>query len=147
MESMFAYTVRVGSGADLLRAGIYPVVLPNCGEIIINSHEFASFEECEKNLNSLMTVLTRHEASASDKNLVVVSKIHPQLDTSGRKHADANTWDKFTIMRAYVADSDELKNSTLKYHVMGQIRTNRDISNFRAELIEPAETVEVDDAG
>lgn len=131
----FVYSIRVGHGAKLLKDGIYSVAFPNCGEMMINSKEFSSYEECEKNLNNLMMLLSRHEASAGDKNLVVVSKVNPLLDTSGRKHADAGTWDRFTIIRSYVADSDELKKSTLKYHVMGQISANLEVTNFKAELV------------
>jgi len=37
-------------------------------------------------------------------------------------------------MRAYIADSDELKKATLKYHVMGQITADRDVSAFKAVI-------------
>ena len=138
-NSLFVYVVRVGHGAGMLRTGQYKEALPNCGEIMISSKQFQSYEECEKNLNNLMVALTRFEAKSSDKNFVIVSKVNPVLDQSGREHRDAASWEKNTIMRAYIADSDELKKSTLKYHVMGQISANREATAFKAEILNPSD--------
>lgn len=134
--AIFSYNVRVGHGAEMLRGKIYADVIPNCGEMLISSKEFDSYEECETSLSNLMAHLTRFETRSSNKNHVLVSKINPELDTSGKKHMDASSWDRYTLMRTYIADSEELKNATLRYHVMGQIRSDRDVSVFRAHILE-----------
>lgn len=119
----------------MLHAGTFKTKIPNCGEMNISSKAFDTYEECEKSLNGLMTTLTRIEGKAADRNMVIVSKINPVLDQSGKKHADAASWDEFTILRVYVADSDELKKATLKYHIVGQIRSTLEVSTLKVELV------------
>lgn len=119
----------------MLHAGAFKTKIPNCGEMIITSKFFDTYEDCEKSLSGLMTTLTRIECKAADQNMVIVSKINPVLDTSNKPHADAGTWDENTILRIYVADSEELKKATLKYHIVGQIKTSVDVSSLKVELV------------
>jgi hypothetical protein len=118
----FEYHVNITAGANSLKAGPFANGMPGCGEIMIASKVFPTYEECEQNLHGLLGTLSIVEASLSDKNFVIVTKTNPNLDTSGKKHADADTWDARTMMRAYVADADALKEKYLKYHVIGNIR-------------------------
>jgi len=135
MEAAFSYNVKVGRAASMLRAGPYKTKIPNCGEINISSRPFETYEECEKSLNGLMMTLTRVEGKSADKNMVIVSKVNPALDESGKKHADAASWDEHTILRVYVADPEELKKATLKYHIVGQIKSAINVASLKVELI------------
>ena len=124
----FMYDIKIGVGANLLQVGKLADVLPHAGEMVITSKEFATYEECEKSLSSVMTFLAHSESRATEKNHVIVTKVNPAIDDSGKLHADTGSWDKFTILRAYVADSEQLKKAQLHYHVFGQIRTNYELT-------------------
>jgi hypothetical protein len=126
----FNYDVKIGHGADILKTGPLGQGLANCGEIVITSKPFSNYADCEKTLSSLMSALSFIETKFSAQGHVIVNKLNPLLDTSGKKHSDADQWDKFTIMRSYVANADELKKSTLNYHVLGQIRVDQMIVAF-----------------
>jgi len=121
----FNYDVKIGHGSDILKSGPLSQSLANCGEVIITSKAYSSYNECEKSMSSLMSALSYIESKFSTKSKVIVQKLNPILDNSGKKHVDADSWDKFTVMRAYVADAEELKKSTLEYHVLGQIRVDQ----------------------
>jgi len=121
----FNYDVKIGYGADILKTGPLSLSFANCGEIVITSKPFVDYAECEKTLSSLMSALTFIETKYSAKGHVILTRLNPILDTSGKKHHDADTWDKFTVMRSYVANAEELKKSTLNYHVLGQIRVDQ----------------------
>lgn len=138
MESTinFSYNIQIGRGANMLRNGAYKEFVPNCGQVVISSKSFSSYADCERAMNGLLTTLTRIEGRDSERNFVIVSKVNPVLDTSGKKHADATSWDRHTISRAYMADSEELKNAILKYHVLAQIRSDLDVSRYQAEILD-----------
>jgi len=121
----FNYDVKIGHGADILKTGPLGKGLVNCGEIVITSRSFTDYAECEKTLSNLMSALSFIETKCSSQGHVIVTKLNPILDTTGKKHNDADSWDKFTVMRSYVANADELKKSTLNYHVLGQIRVDQ----------------------
>ncbi len=133
----YNYDVKIGYGADLIKTGPLSQSFPNCGELVITSKPFQDYNACENALSGLMSALTYIETKFSTKNHVIVTKINPILDNSGKKHADADTWDKHTVMRAYVADSEELKKATLNYHVFGQIRVDQIILGLTAKPEEP----------
>jgi len=126
----FNYDVKIGHGADILKTGPLSQSFANCGEIVITSKPFVDYAECEKTLSNLMTALTFIETKYSTKGHVIVTKLNPILDTTGKKHHDADSWDKYTVMRSYVANAEELKKSTLNYHVLGQIRVDQMIIGF-----------------
>jgi hypothetical protein len=121
----FNYDVKIGYGADILKSGPLGQGFANCGEIVITSQPFTDYAECEKILTSLMSALSYIETKFSTQGHVIVTRLNPMLDTSGKKYHDAGTWDKFTVMRSYIANSEELKKSTLNYHVLGQIRVDQ----------------------
>lgn len=124
----FTYDIKVGLGASMLQAGKFADALPSAGEMVITSKEFGTYEECEKSLSNVMAYLTHSESRATEKNHVIVTKVNPAIDNSGKQHADAGSWDKFTILRAYVADSEQLKKAQLHYHVFGQIRADHELT-------------------
>jgi hypothetical protein len=54
---------------------------------------------------------------------VIVTKKNPLLHEVGTKPNPAENWDTLTILRAYVADAEQLKNAVLKFNILAQIRT------------------------
>ncbi len=140
----FNYDVKIGYGADILKTGPLSKSFANCGELIITSKPFSDYEACEKSLSNLMSALSFIETKYSTKSHVIVTKVNPILDTSGKVHPDANTWDKFTVMRSYVADSEELKKATLNYHVLGQIRVDQMIMGPAPKPPEPPKSIIAD---
>lgn len=123
----FKYEVRIGTGACFLKSSKLGETFDRLEEMVIYSKPFNSYAECQQGLNGVMTYLSRAEAKAAKKSHVIVSKPNPMMDDSGKKHADLASWDKFTLVRAYVADSEKLKSSQLTYHVLGQIISDHEI--------------------
>lgn len=123
----FKYEVKIGQMSGFLKELKNSGKIPKLEEIAIYSEEFNSYKSCQESLNGLMLYLSTAEGQASKKNQVLVSKIHPNLDTSERKHADVSTWDDFTLIRAYVANAERLKHSELEFHIMGQIVADHEI--------------------
>jgi hypothetical protein len=62
----------------------------------------------------------------------VVTKLNPILDPSGKMPIKGEEWDHYTVMRAYVADADELKKTNLKFSMMAQIRVDQVILGLRS---------------
>lgn len=137
----FQYDVQIGSESRMFQSEIFSSTLPAASEMYIKSEEFDSYDDCETSLTNLMAVLTRFESNANDTNYVIVKKINPVIDGSEKKHSDASTWDKNTLIRVYMADSEALKNSVLRFQVVGQITVDRDVTAFKAEITK-AESVD-----
>ena len=128
----YVYDVRITSGSEILRSGPFALAIPKCGEMIISSNIFTDFDLCEKTMSNLLSQLSQVQANYSDKSHVIVTKMNPLLDMSENKKADTEAWDSFTVMRAYVAETEALKNaSTLKYSVIGQIKVNQQILGLK----------------
>ena len=137
MPANFNYSVKIGHGSDILKSGPLSQSFQNCAEINITSKVYQEYSECEKNLTTLMAALSSIESKFSAKDHVIVTKLNPILDQSGKVHADADTWDKTTIVRLYVANAEELKQATLSYHVLGQISVDQMIIGVVAPEPEP----------
>lgn len=129
----YNYDVRISHGSDILKSGAFAESFMNCGEMLISSKPYAEYAECERALNGLMSSLSHLQTKLSDKNHVIVTKVNPLLDASGKRRldADANTWDTFTVMRAYIADAKALKETDLKFHVLGQIKVDQVILGIK----------------
>jgi hypothetical protein len=132
MSTNYTYDLKIGLGADLLTSGAFSEALPNCGEIVVTSKNFGDYETCERHLTGLLTTLTQAENSIGGKNHVVVTKLNPILDPSGKMPIKGEEWDHYTVMRAYVADADELKKTNLKFSMMAQIRVDQVILGLRS---------------
>ena len=132
-NTQYVYDVRITSGSEILRSGPFAACIPKCGEMIISSNQFTDFDKCEKTMSNLLSQLSQVQTNYSEKMHVIVTKMNPLLDTAENKKADTEQWDAFTIMRAYVAETEALKAaSTLKYSVVGQIRVNQQILGLKS---------------
>lgn len=129
----YNYDVRISYGSDILKSGPFSESFANCGEMLITSKPYNEYAGCERALNGLMSSLSYLEAKLSDKNFVIVTKVNPILDASGKRKldADAETWDKHTVMRAYIADAKALKDTNLTYHVLGQIKVDQTLLGIK----------------
>jgi hypothetical protein len=119
----YFYDIKIGKDANMLKTGIFANVLKNCGEVIINSKSFESYSECEKILSKLLSSLSTIEARASNKSFVIFTKINPILENSSS--ASVESWDRQTVLKAYVAESEALKKSQLDFHISGQVRVDQ----------------------
>jgi hypothetical protein len=127
---LYEYVVRITSAATSLQKGPLINALPNAGEIAILSKTFTEYAECERALTQLLALLASYESSLSDNNYVIVTAFNPLLaraDVIMEKPAEIDsTWDKQTLLRAYVVDSETLKKQKVSYNVIGQIRLSDD---------------------
>lgn len=123
----FQYDIKISSGTEFIKHSQIGDNIPNANEMIILSHYFSNYDECQRSLKDVLGFLSRSESSATSKNFVIVTKVNPLIDATEKLHRDASTWDRFTIMRAYVADSQKLKDSKLQFSILGQIKADHEI--------------------
>lgn len=123
----FKYEVKIGSGASFLRGTEFGNRCDRLEEMVIYSKDFNSYEECQAGLDGVMVYLSKAEARAAKKSHVIVSRANPTIDKTDEKRLDTSNWDKYTLVRAYIADAEKLKSSQLAYHVLGQITSDHEI--------------------
>ena len=130
----FNYHVKIIKGSPVLQTESFQDVFPSCGEVVITSRQFESFEQCEGHLSQLLAMLSATSTHVSEKNHVIVSRINPKMDTSGKvQPLSGETWDSHTIMRAYIADAEALKKSELLFNVVSAITTDANVSQLTAQ--------------
>ncbi len=130
-KTQFKYSAKIVQGSSILESEKVRSFFPRCGEMIITSKEFSTFEECEKNLSGLLSLLSAEASRESDKNQVIVSRLNPQIDSSGQsKPITGESWDQSTVLKVYVADAEALKQSQLIYSVMSAITVNTGINSL-----------------
>ncbi len=122
--SNFSYQIRMGLDAAFMKTGMVGYVMPNCGEIVINSKLYTDFDVCEKQMSSLLSMLSIYESTHLVKNYVIVSRINPILNADAINDVESDSWDNFTVMRAYVADAELLTDSQLLYNITAQIKSS-----------------------
>lgn len=131
----YLYDVRVSSSSNIFSSGAMNSSIPGGNEMVISSKCYASYEECAQALTQLMAVLASTEAQIVGKNYAIVTKTNPLF--SGQK-ADNETWDKMIVLKAFVADAEELKTSNkLTFDIVGQLR----ISQASLDAIKSANSV------
>ncbi len=131
----FKYDVQIGSDSSMFQSEAFITTIPAASEMVITSEDFDSYDDCESSLTNLMAVLTRFESNADNVNYVIVKKINPKIDGSEKKSSDTSSWDKNTLIRVFMADSEALKKSILRFQVVGRIMVDRDVSTFKAEVV------------
>lgn len=131
----FQYDVQIGHESRMLQSGAFATTIPSASEMVITSEEFDSYDDCESSLTNLMAILTRFESNADSVNYVIVKKVNPSIDGSGSEKKNVEAWDKNTLVRVFMADSEALKESVLRFQVVGQIKVDRDVSSFKAEIV------------
>jgi hypothetical protein len=118
----YTYDIKINKGSDLFEHEPFSAVIPNCAEMVIKSKEFSTYAECESSFSQLLNALSTAETTFTSRNNVIVTRVNPNLDVSGKKRDDEAGWDKLTVMRAFVADAEVLKSSQIKYDIYGQIK-------------------------
>lgn len=118
----YVYDVKINAGAELLKSNVISKSLPSCGEMLIVSKFFDTVESCDAKLSSFLSMLSKAESTAGDKNHVIVTKRNPLLFSEVKSNPEEN-WDTLTVLRAYVADADQLKVSVLHFNIFAQIRS------------------------
>jgi hypothetical protein len=122
LSSHYAYDLKINQGAGLFTSEVFTEAFPGCGEVLVLSKNFNSSAECEKSLSNLLSSLSMLESKAIAKNHVVVTKRNPIL-TNIKTPIDAEeNWADNVVLRAYVADAEQLKQSVLKYNLFAQVR-------------------------
>jgi hypothetical protein len=118
----YAYDVKVSIGASMLEIGGIPRNFPNVGEMLIKSKEFEELGECERTLSSLLSALSSYEMKCNSIPHVIVTKTNPLL-TPNVENKDNEHWDTNIMLKAYIADANELKQLNLKFYTYAQIRS------------------------
>ena len=136
MSANFTYSIKVEEGASILKSGEFSA-FKNAKEVLIASNKFPTYEECERAMSGVMTFLSYHEAKSAGRDHVIVSKLNPIIDENANK-AEPSTWDKHTILRAYVADAESLKGAKLLYTVQGHIHVDKELLGIQAREVPPS---------
>lgn len=119
-DNSYSYNVRISANADVLKSGELAERLPNCGEVLVVSKKFDTYDNCESALSALLSSLTKSTTQISKKNHVVVTMLNPTLN--GKEIKEGEEWEVSVLLKAYIADAEALKKSFLTTHVVGQIR-------------------------
>lgn len=119
----YSYDVKISNTSPIFQTGIIGHTFDNCGEIKIESKIFESYEDCQNQLSSLMGTLSLTEARLSKKNFIIASKINPTH--AKEKIEDGEQWDKFCIVKVYIAEADELKQDKLIFNISANIKIDQ----------------------
>jgi uncharacterized protein (DUF1810 family) len=118
MNRTYQYILSINEGSEFLTKSTLSEKLEKCQQMVITSKVFSSYDECYSKLHDLIYDLSSTESSITGTNFVVVTKINPLFGGSQDK---SEYWSKFSLMRMYVADAEELKASKLKYCAVAQL--------------------------
>lgn len=117
----YQYIARIAPGSVLFEAEPFINSIRNCGELVLTSKRFKTYEECVNTTQQLLSTLNTLIHQLTDTKYVVVSKLNPLYDDSIEQKEElavAEGWLSNTIMRIYIANADELRlNNTLHYTV------------------------------
>ena len=116
----YSYDVKIGNNSAVFELnGIWGAIAPDASEIDIASRLFPHYEECENALYRLLNKLSTDESYLAEAGHVIVIKRNPQIFNS---KSDEEKWDEATLIKFFIADSDELKKSILDYNIEARIR-------------------------
>jgi hypothetical protein len=135
----YTYDVKIAQGSELLREEMLGEHFPSIGELVVTSRLFDDYEVCEKAFTGLLSVLCAANTQATKKNHVIVTKSNPIHAEGAVVHPEEN-WDKYTVMRAFVADAEALQAKTLKFNIIGQIKVDPTTVEMVKELAIDAPT-------
>lgn len=134
-EPAFSYDVKISHGSALLSHDLFGNCFPRVAEMVITSKQFEGYEECASAMTNLLAVMAALNTRITERNHVIVTKTNPMLaNPPGKVNADEQ-WESSTLMRAFVADADALKASTLQYDIVGQIKLAEDSSELIGSVL------------
>lgn len=125
MVEQFTYTVRfAGDLRDLVRGPMIEA-LENTSELVITSGEFTDYDGCIAAVSRLLSSLSSALSQKNGRAYVIVSKKNPIFDDENVELESTDGWDRFTVLRLYVADSEILKQqSTLTYLASADVKVS-----------------------
>lgn len=119
----FTYTVRMAGDLQSLVQGRMVAAMENTGELVVSSGNFESYDGCINAVSRLLSSLSSAVTEKSGRAYVIVSKKNPAFDDDVEEPTMAEGWDRFTVLRLYVADAEVLKEkSTLTYMASADIK-------------------------
>jgi hypothetical protein len=119
-EPIYTYDVKIPNWTDINTEPHLDKIFEKCEGIMISSKNFPTFEECASKLELLMIKLSSTEQ-------VVVSKLNPLLHDKKEPEITNESWDSFTVMKSFIADSEMLKTSQLVFQVSGSVKVSQQI--------------------
>lgn len=119
----YTYDVKIATGSELLDEQMLGEHFPSIGELVVTSRRFDDYAVCEKAFTSLLSVLCAANTQATKKNHVIVTKNNP-IHIEGAPVPSEENWDKYTVVRAFIADAQELQKQMLKFNIVGQIKVD-----------------------
>ena len=128
---IYRYTVKIMDTAFMLKSKTITEDFPACNEILISSNPFMTLQECDAEMGKLLVDLAGEETEISKNDHVIISQLNPVLGPACDDVAEKQLWDKFTVARAFCADAAQLKKSSLKYNIVGQITVNQEILGLK----------------
>ena len=111
----YSYSVTVLRTSAALTNGPLSTAIPGCGVMTVQSSDFKDVVECERALTGLLSMIGTVEAQLSSEKFVILTKLNPLLDPDSKE--DKKDWTNTTVLRAYVANATELKQSNLKFQL------------------------------
>lgn len=132
----YSYDIHVAQNSSMIDdqngMGLH---FPGCIDIVISSKSFDDYESCVNELTDLLCVFATVESRLSNKPYAIVKKMNPLfsegledpaiLENTAKK--SDTEWDRLTVLRAYAADVDMLKNnSQISSGIVGQLKINQE---------------------
>lgn len=92
-------------------------------DIVFESKEYDTLEECEKDFSMNMQKLCIFEESKSDIKYTLVGKSNTeQKQIAYDEQQSQDIWDRSMLYKFYVAEIDSLKRAVLKFKVFGHVK-------------------------
>ena len=109
----FKYVVRVTTPlTQLVQDESMAKALDNADELMVVSNNFGNYDECITIASRLLSSLSVAAAKNNEKSYVIVSKKNPSMIEEDAASESAEQWDKFTVLRLYLADAEVLKEKS-----------------------------------
>lgn len=108
----FVYEVIADSTFELFQSPRFKALMPNAGEMTIESDFFDDHVACLADLQQLLASFANQLRQMTGKRYVIATKYNPLHDVEPDEHEDAGfgPWEDAMVLKMYLADATRLKN-------------------------------------
>lgn len=114
--NQFTYTVKMSGDLRLLVKDDMADIMDNTHELVISSGIFIDYEACIDAVSRLLSGLSLAVSLKNGRQYVIVTKKNPLFESEPAEPNETG-WDRFTILRLYVADAEILKEQSKLSHL------------------------------
>lgn len=109
----FVFDIKVETASELFNQGPLSELVPNFGEMIIESEWFERHQDCQDDVARLLTSIAHIMRTETEKKFAIATKINPCHDIDYIAADDPDPWNPTIVMRMYLCDYDLLKNEMI----------------------------------